>query len=169
MAVARIDAGVIMRRAGFTFVKAWISKSGRPADHPARQLSLFFLAGVVGFAVDSGLLSLEVHLLHMDVYLARVISFAAAVTVTWLLNRRLAFRSARSPREGRGREYGRYLAVQIVGSLVNLAVFSALVAAFRLLHSLPIVPLAIGALFGLVVNYVGSRYWVFRERMEREA
>jgi putative flippase GtrA len=145
-------------------MRARMPKRCRPARLPAGQLPLFLLAGVVGFVVDGGLLALEVHVLHMNVYLARGISFAVAVTVTWLINRRLTFRSTRASEGGRGREYGRYLTVQVAGALVNLGVFSGLVAGVPSLRTLPIVPLAVGAVFGLVVNYAGSRYWVFSER-----
>ena len=137
-------------------------KSARFTRHPPRQLAGFALVGAVGFAVDGGVLSLLTHVLGLNVYLSRAFSFAAAATVTWLLNRTLVFRVNESPNKERGREYGRYFAVQSVGALVNLGVYSGLVAGFPFLHSVPIIALAIGALFGLIVNYTGSKYWVFR-------
>ena len=137
-------------------------ESDRPTLRPFDRLPGFALVGVVGFAIDSGVLSLLVHVLELNIYVCRGVSFASAVTVTWLLNRTLIFHvGGGAPR--RSGEYGRYLGVQIVGALVNLGVFWAMLNEFPQLKSTPIVALAAGAVFGLLVNYAGSKYWVFSE------
>jgi putative flippase GtrA len=48
--------------------------------------------------------------------------------------------------------------------LSNLLVFTALIEAFPRLASTPVVPLAVGAVLGALVNYAGSAWWVFRPK-----
>jgi putative flippase GtrA len=81
------------------------------------------------------------------------------VLATWLLNRLYVFEPDK--RASLAAEYGRYLATQIAGALTNLAVFVALIESIPRLAATPVVPLAIGALLGALVNYAGSALWVF--------
>ena len=119
----------------------------------------FLLAGGIGFVVDAGVLTLLVQLAQWGPIVARGPSFLAAVTVTWLLNRRLAFRGLAIHRAGV--EYRRYLLVQTTGALANLAIYAALIAWMPALGAVPVVPLCAGAVAGLVVNYTLSRRFVF--------
>lgn len=120
----------------------------------------FALIGAIGFLVDAGILTLLSQHWGLNVYLARCVSFAAASLVTFLLNRRFTFTAARVV--GPGREYVRYMTVQGVGSLTNLAVFIVLINLFAGLGQTPVIPLAFGSAAGLIVNFAGSRLWVFR-------
>ena len=58
-------------------------------------------------------------------------------------------------------EYLKYLAVQVGGGMLNLLVFMVLLHFFYWMNKLPILPLAIGALFGMSFNYFFSGVWVF--------
>jgi len=122
------------------------------------RIAKFAVVGGVGFAIDAGVLTLAVRELS-SVYMARALSFSCAVLVTWLLNRLYVF----DPDKGASlaAEYGRYLATQIAGALTNLAVFVALIESVPRLATTPIIPLAIGAVLGALVNYAGSALWVF--------
>ena len=117
------------------------------------------LVGSVGFVVDAGILTLLSQKFSVNVYISRLFSFPAATIITWLLNRSLVFNFHVQKTR---REYGKYLLVQIGGALLNLGVFVLLLIAFSSLQIIPAVPLAVGALFGLVFNYSGVRHWVFR-------
>lgn len=92
----------------------------------------------------------------------RLISAAVAITFTWYLNRRLVFLTHDSSEMVS--EYGRYFAVQIMGLLVNLAVYFPALAIFPALRSVPIVAIALGAAGALLFNFVGARWWAFRRR-----
>ena len=70
----------------------------------------FVVVGTVGFAFDATILAILVHGYGWGDYTARLVSFAVAVTVTWLLNRSFVFASARTI--SRRSEYARYLMVQ---------------------------------------------------------
>ena len=135
---------------------------------PYGSLLLFAVVGGVGFIVDGGLLTLLSQYFQLDVYFSRLISFSAATLTTWLLNRALVFKSKRGASTRKSAEYGRYLCVQVVGAAANLGVFTLVIAAYFPLKSVPVIPLAIGAVFGLLVNYTGSRYWVFAKGRNEE-
>lgn len=92
-------------------------------------------------------------------YEGRAVSFAAAVSVTWYLNRRLTFGDRRSRR--RGAEYGRYLGTQIVGAAINLAIYAGVIAAVPPLASYPVVPLAAGSGLAMVFNFLAARHFAF--------
>lgn len=131
----------------------------------ARRLLSFGAVGAVGFIIDGGLLALLFHGFDADPYGARAASFSCAVTATWWLNRRVTFRDRRSDGAARRREYALYIAVQILGALANLAVYSALLAGVPAFAAWPVAALAVGAVAGLAVNYSLSLLFVFRKRV----
>ncbi|MBV9911298.1 MAG: GtrA family protein [Sinobacteraceae bacterium] len=120
----------------------------------------FAAVGVIGFLVDAGVLTLLSRGWGMNLYLARCFSFGTASLVTFLLNRRFTFTGERQ--QSAVKEYLRYMTVQSVGSLTNLAVFMVMVGLFPQFATTPVIPLAFGSAAGLIVNFAGSHFWVFR-------
>ena len=121
----------------------------------------FGVIGGVGFLVDGGILTVLTSWFLVNVYVARGVSFPIATVVTWYLNRSFTFRAHKAGNVSK-EEYLRYLIVQIGGALLNLAVFIVLVYLFSWMSKFPILPLALGAVFGMIFNYTFSRIWVFR-------
>lgn len=132
------------------------------------QFLRFALVGVIGFVLDSGILTVLVSILGLNPYGARVISFTAAVLGTWLINRRWTFGERQLTRASMGSEYMRYMAVQILGAASNLCIFVFALRRDPSLLRYPVIPLALGAAAGLVVNFVGSRVWVFADRSDAQ-
>lgn len=124
------------------------------------QAGRFAAVGALGFVIDGGILTVLDSVYGMNLFYARCVSFAVAVTVTWYLNRRLTFVS--ELRNRAGSEWGRYALVQGIGALLNMGVFFWLIVAFEALAVWPIVPLAIAASVALVFNFFGSRHVAFR-------
>jgi putative flippase GtrA len=93
---------------------------------------------------------------------ARAVSFPLAVTITWLLNRGLAFRGM-GPRS-RSAEYAGYIVIQVVGALANVGVFLACITTWPFLVKAPFVPLAIGAAVALLLNFTLLRRVVYRDQ-----
>lgn len=122
---------------------------------------VFAFAGTVGFLVDAGVLQLLVSLLHAPVYGARVVSFLAAVTATWLINRRFTFRET-EPGPPRLSEWLRYLGSSLVGGATNYAAFAVSIASSPWIRAHLIVGVAIGSLAGMVVNYLLYSRFVFK-------
>jgi len=131
------------------------------ASLESRRILAFIVVGAVGFVTDALVLTLLASVFGINVYLARVLSFVPATLVTWLLNRSWAFRATAAPVDARQREYLKYFVVQTGGVLINFAIFSLLLVLLPALKQYPVIPLAVGSAFGLIVNYTGARLWVF--------
>ena len=129
----------------------------------AREVCCFGSVGVIGFAVDYTIAYVCVVLLHLHPMLARIFSFAGAVTATWILNRKVTFR--RRAREGANRPGLVPYAIGMLGGLlVNYAVYWGCLTllqnvevALRLLAAI-----AAGSLAGMVVNFILCDRFLFR-------
>jgi putative flippase GtrA len=119
----------------------------------------FAVVGGIGFCVDGGLLLLLADLTTLGPYLSRFVSFPTALTVTWYLNRRWTFCGKLTV--SIKREYAAYIFVQSVGALVNLAVYLTAILVVPNLRMMLLLPLSLGALAGLIVNYFGAKHLVF--------
>lgn len=124
------------------------------------QFLLFCIGGVIGFVVDAGILRLLVSGLQMNAYAARLVSFLCAATATWLWNRHNTFRGTR--RYGLFGEWARYLLAMSGGFVVNYGTYALLYALLPLVQRYPELGVAAGSVAGLVVNYVSSRWWIYR-------
>jgi putative flippase GtrA len=121
---------------------------------------MFGVGGVVGFIVDAGILQLLVVGLAWDRYSGRLISFLFAATATWIFNRHFTFHGPR--RHSLLGEWTRYVLAMSGGFACNYTAYSALVYIFNMDGRDLILAVAAGSLAGMGVNFVGSRYWVYR-------
>lgn len=129
------------------------------------QFRSFAMVGVAGFLVDSGTLY-AVMALGAGHYTGRVISFLAAATSTWALNRRFTFHGRQDA--NRLAEWARFLAANSAGGLANYAVYALLVATSPLVAAQPVLGVAAGSISGLAVNFTLSRWLVFTANRSRE-
>ena len=81
----------------------------------------FCAAGTIGFVVDAGILQVTAGVLGANPYAARVVSFLAAATTTWWINRHYTF-EARHP--ATRAEWMAYLGLMVIGALVNYGVYA---------------------------------------------
>jgi len=124
-----------------------------------RQVFFFAVAGVIGLIVDVAVL----YALRgaLGPFYGRAVSFFAAVAATWLVNRSLAFRG-RSSGLSRQREFTAYFLLMLAGGAVNYGVYSALVLGSALVREHLFLGVAAGSLGGMAVNFLTSRYLLFR-------
>jgi len=125
-----------------------------------RELMLFAVSGVLGFVVDAGIVQFLVRELSADPYGARVISFLAAATTTWAFNRRYTFAGRSSG--SRRRELLRYLIAMAGGFALNYGAYAACVLFWPLVRQWPAIGVAAGSAAGAAVNFLSSKYWIFR-------
>jgi len=135
----------------------------RADDEPLelhKSFALFVLAAAVGFVVDAGVVTFLVRELGWGPWEGRVVSFPLAVTSTWLLNRRYAFRSA--ARGDQRVEYAAYWAIQLAGAAVNFGIFGLCLHLAPVLAEWPFVPVAIGGFAAMLFNFTVARSTVYR-------
>jgi putative flippase GtrA len=125
----------------------------------ARLFIGFAVVGAVGFAADAGVFAAGTAA-GLSPVLAKAISAAAALHVTFLLNGRFVF-AALSARK-LGRQWAGYMLSNGFGALVNLAIFTGLTASRLPYVSERWPAYAIAAALGLLVNYAGARLIAFR-------
>lgn len=145
-------------------LKTGVRSSSRPAT--------FFRFACVGGTIsliDAGVLYLLKDAPGFNVYLARIVSYAAAMTAGYLLNRYFTFHHLDRVRL-LWQELLRFFSVFAAGGLVNYAVFSLIVTWGAHLDLtrfeqavLPLVAIWVGGLFGMSFNYFMSHKLVFDE------
>lgn len=125
----------------------------------ALRIIKFGFIGVIGFCVDSGVLLFGTKILNLDPYSARIISYLAAATTTWLGNRLLTF--ADRPKTPLAKQWLLFLSLNAVGFAVNYTTYAVLVASFAYIYANPTWAVAAGSLAGMVLNYVASTRVIF--------
>ena len=131
------------------------------------EILRFGVVGVAGFVVDAGVLTLGL-LAGTGLWAGRVLSYVVAATVTFLLNRAWTFRGAERSRP-MAQDWGLFLLVNLAGFACNYGTYAALIAGVPLMRDHPVLAVAVGALAGMVGNFVLSRKYVFRRRYDAAA
>jgi len=123
-----------------------------------QQFVRFALIGALGFVVDLAVLYLALGI-GAGYYFGRALSFTSAVLFTWQCNRRYTF-----GRPGTGSfwlEGTRYFLAMALGGAANLAVYGSIVTLLPPNPWLPFYGVALGSIAGMVINFVGAKFWVF--------
>ena len=90
---------------------------------------------------------------------ARLLSFLAAATFTWYLNRALTFPDCDRSRPAI--QLLRFLAVNSLGGVVNYSVYVFVMLGFAGDPWRPLLGVALGSVAGLLLNFLASRRLVF--------
>ena len=129
------------------------------------QISIlrFAVIGALGMPVDWCVLQLCVHF-GTGPYFGRVIAWLVAPSFTWLGNRYFTFADSRAHSfTGTVAEWGRFLAANAVGGLVNVGLYSVMLRTAPPPFNDINIAFVCGVLLGLVFNFVLSKRWVFYE------
>lgn len=120
--------------------------------------------------IDIAVLYLLHGALGANVYLARIISYTAAITAGYVLNRHYTFYDHRRT-QSIPAEFARFYTVFASGGLINYAVFSAVVAGGAAAGAgptirfwLPLLGVWLGGLAGMAFNYGFANKLVFHNR-----
>lgn len=123
----------------------------------------FGVVGVVGFVVDASVLTLGISA-GTGPWIGRLLSYVAAATTTYCLNRVWTFRAADRSRPMR--DWGVFLIVNLLGFACNYGAYAALIAGVPLVREFPVLGVAAGALAGMAGNFLLSKRYVFRSRYD---
>ena len=126
-----------------------------------REILFFAISGLVGFVVDAGIVQFLVREWAVNPYEARLVSFLCAATTTWAFNRKITFKGRGSSGSKR-RQLIRYLIAMAGGFALNYGAYAACVASFAVVHEWPAIGVAAGSIAGAMVNFLSSKYWIFR-------
>ena len=130
-----------------------------------KSFALFVLAATVGFIIDAGIVTVLVRWFAWGPWQGRFVSFPLAVTATWWLNRRYAFRGTGGA--DRRVEYAAYWAIQLAGAAVNFGIYGLSLHVAPALADLPFVPVAIGGVAAMLFNFAVARGTVYRAARAR--
>lgn len=126
-----------------------------------RQFLKFGFVGGIGFVIDSSTFLILTQHLDVGPWVAGIISsLVFGMTATWLLNRYLTFRDLRG-----GSILGQYLrfaAANGTGNLLNIGTRALLIDHLAIFNRIPLLAILIGTVVGLIFNFTGSKYFVFR-------
>lgn len=124
-----------------------------------RRIVPFAIAGAVGFLVDAGVLTLTAPAL--GAFGGRLLSFAAAVLMTWLINRNFAF-ADKAAQTGKGREFAAYFVAMLPGAAVNWLAYGIVVALVDGNRIGLILAVAAGSIAGMAMNLMAADRLAFR-------
>ena len=125
------------------------------------QFLRFGVVGTAGFLVDSAVL-LAMLALGLGPYGGRVVSYLAAASTTFALNRAWTFRTAARDAPVAA-QWGRFVMLNLVGFAANYGTYAALIATMPLVAAHPVLGVAAGSVAGMFINFGLSRRYVFKE------
>jgi putative flippase GtrA len=123
------------------------------------RLFRFALVGVAGAAIHMTAFEIIRRVTGLGAAASWLMSFAAAATTGWAMNRRFTFNAA--AQDANAGEWLRYVAVAALGALAHFAVFWGAVAWIGFFAAHPALAIAPGSLASLCVTYAGSSLFVF--------
>jgi putative flippase GtrA len=124
------------------------------------QFLRFGVVGTVGVLVDAAVLYAALWA-GAGLYGGRALSYLAAASTTYALNRAWTFRAA--PRDAPvARQWLLFLLVNLAGFVVNFGTYALLIETWPLAAAHPVLAVAAGALAGMTGNFLLSRRLVFR-------
>lgn len=134
------------------------SASRGPGALPGQMLR-FGLVGSLGVLVDTAVLYAALWL-GAGLHGGRLLSYLAAASGNWALNRIWTFRGA--SRDRPGRQWLLFLLVNLVGFALNYGTYALLIGQWPPAAAHPVLGVAAGALAGMAGNFLLSRQLVFR-------
>lgn len=122
----------------------------------------FGLVGSVGMVFDLTTVFLVHGVGGFGFRIARITGFVIALTVNFVLNRHFTF--AHVPKRNLYRQYAEYFGISLVGGAVNWVLSVYLVEHNVFFTKFYLVAAFFGIVAGFVINFIGSKIFVFRSR-----
>ncbi|WP_298378451.1 GtrA family protein [Azospirillum sp.] len=130
-----------------------------PLGRLAVQFGKFGAVGLVGLLVDTAALYAGLAV-GLEFFAARIPSFFAAATATWILNRAFTFKGAAD--EPLYRQWAKFIAANAIGGVVNYGVSVGLEAGVDVVAAHPFLAVAAGSIAGMFFNFAASKHLVFK-------
>jgi putative flippase GtrA len=134
-----------------------------PGRANLEQFLRFGIVGGIGFLVDAGLLWLLLQA-GFGYYGGRLVSFLAAATTTWILNRSFTFRRESPSSAHPAGEWLAYLGLMVIGGVVNYGTYAAAIELSELVRRFPVLGVALGSIAGMLINFWTAKTMVFERK-----
>ena len=135
-----------------------MAKVGMRIAEECRLAATYTGVALLGFAVDAALLHLLL-LAGVAAAWGRVFSLAAAMQVTFLINRHHVFPPPHT--HSLVRQWWRYMLSNGFGNVCNYWIFVTLISLHWRVVSTPLVALAVSSFAAWMINFLAARYFVF--------
>ncbi|MDO4563110.1 MAG: GtrA family protein [Clostridia bacterium] len=119
----------------------------------------YVFVGVLNTIVGYGMYYIGIRFWGLHFAVASAISQIIGTLHSYIWNRKFTFRS----RDSSPWEFVRFVSVYVVQYLVNVSVLAALLALFSITEELAG---AIAMCFGVLVSFLGHKFWSFKNRLE---
>jgi putative flippase GtrA len=131
---------------------------GASAPAHIRHYGGFVLGGVLAFTTDAVILEALMRGAGLSPYLARPVGIAAAMVVSWMVNRTVTFAVPTRPTVA---EFLQFVAVACSAQVINYSVFAL---TLLLVGTSPIIAMVVSSFVAMFFSYGGFRYAVFAKR-----
>lgn len=120
----------------------------------------FCFVGTIGFLMDT----LVLYMLRntLGLYYGRLISFSISVLCTWILNKKITFKTKQSGLSAK-RELFFYGLLMLIGGAVNYSVFVVMTKFSIYVYQNPIIGVGLGSIAGMLVNLTSTRFFLFNK------
>ena len=125
-----------------------------------QPLLRFLIVGGGVFIFDASVFFWLVKILALPLLPARVAAFAAAVILSWFVNRYWTFRGRHQAPHMR--QLFMSMTVGSIAAMLNLSVFYLLTFLLGWGAINTFISFASGVLAGLIINWLGANYWSFK-------
>jgi len=126
------------------------------------ELVKFSIIGGIGTIVNLFVVFITFDLLDISYMISLIIGFIIALTVNFVLNRKFTFANAK---EGHLlKQYTAFSTTCIFGFIVNWVVSVSLFKSIPFFKKYYLLTTLIGIVCGLIFNFVGSKFFVFRKK-----
>lgn len=140
-----------------------------------KKIIKFAVTGGLGTVTNLILFTLLADFLKIEAHAVSVFCFIISCTQNYIINHIWTFKVENKGEGLSVKLWGKFLAVSMVGFLVNFLVFSILLhtsdwnfVIFEKNLSLKVIPQGIGILVGMVFNFVFSNFIVFKRKPEEK-
>ena len=120
------------------------------------QLQRFLITGGISTVISYSIFLFSIHLLGLHYILANILAFCISVIFSYNFNKRWSFQAAKQQRSHLKRYLTLYLITLLVGSLI-------LKFTVDFLGIAPEIAFIIGLCFTTTINFIGTKFFVFKE------
>ena len=124
------------------------------------KLPKFLAVGLLGTITNLTLFYIFVDILLNPPLQISIITFIIASLQNYLLNHFWTFSKTMAEKDPKVLNYFRFLTVALIGLVINLIILWMVLESFSPTYK--VVAQAVGIAGGTFINFLGSKYWVFK-------